>query len=80
MTRYTVREANTLRPIQSTGTLAAAVDQLELERAAFLLNPPEARVLELIVTADDNPDAVGDVVVVFAAGDRRGGTDEECLD
>lgn len=69
MTSYTVRDTATMRPVTSTATLDDAVEQLQTERLAFLLNPPpELDVLELVITADDHPGQPGDILVRYAAG------------
>lgn len=69
MSGYTVRAADTLDALAAADTLDEAVEALETERLAFLLNPPPRQpVLDLVVTADDTPGQPGDIVVRFAAG------------
>ena len=70
MTHYTIRDAATGRPVATTDTLAAAVTQLETERLAFLLHPPDTPGdLDLIVTADGpHTGGAGQLLIVYAAG------------
>jgi hypothetical protein len=49
----TLRNPTTMQPITSTHSFTAALDQPEVERLAFLLNPPpDSDELELVITAD----------------------------
>ena len=69
MTSYTVRETATMQPVTSGDTLDDAVDRLQSERLDFLLNPPpDLDVLELVITADEEPGQPGDILVRYAAG------------
>jgi hypothetical protein len=72
MSIYTVRDAVTLAPLASETNLEAAIDHLDSERLAFLLNPPPAiSELELLITVDESAGTPGSVIVRFAAGPVR---------
>jgi len=70
MTTYTVRNCEDLAPIQTCDDLAAAIDALTAERLAHDVHPQadSSDLLELIVTADEQADVPGDVIVHYAAG------------
>ncbi len=73
MINYTLRVAATVDPVAAReDTLEAAVDHLDRERLAFLLDSPnEPRELELVITADEITGEQGRVILRFVAGLHR---------
>jgi hypothetical protein len=70
MTTYTVRNCEDLAAIQTCDDLTAAIDALTAERLAHDVHPQtgSSGPLELVVTADEQADIPGDVIVHYAAG------------
>jgi hypothetical protein len=68
---YTIRDADTFRPIHAVATLEAAIAAIDLERAVFLLTPPPGgRTLDLVITADtaDGAGSPGEIVMHHTTG------------